>query len=428
MALPRKSVLFSALCLALLVGFVLAGHDHAHEHGHEHEHAESLTGVDVGKLSLDELDAQLQTCPIVKDLNAAKHAHHAAAPSSLTARLFAVLFPGSPAVNALLATLYISGPPNFLLALCPTNIDPASLSVMVAFAVGGLLGDTLFHLLPEIFVGEDHDESVKFVLVEPNRNLILGLGILVGFMTFVAMDKGLRIATGGAGHDHSHGHGDAHSHSEDKAISTGVDATDSVVKSRKKGSEDKGAVVANAVENTEKEINPSVKLGGYLNLIADFTHNITDGLAMSASFYASPTIGATTTVAVFFHEIPHEVGDFALLIQSGFSKRAAMGSQFITALGALLGTLIGIAIQEFGSPNSDVPMGRNEGLWGTSLTWGDMLLPFTAGTFLYVGTVAVIPELLETGPNKAQELKKTLIQFTAVAVGAGIMLYISWHD
>lgn len=100
---------------------------------------------------------------------------------------------------------------------------------------------------------------------------------------------------------------------------------------------------------------------------ADFTHNITDGLAMSASFYASPTIGATTTVAVFFHEIPHEVGDFALLIQSGFSKRAAMGSQFITALGALLGTLIGIAIQEFGGPSSDVPMGRNEGLWGTSL-------------------------------------------------------------
>jgi zinc transporter 7 len=57
-----------------------------------------------------------------------------------------------------------------------------------------------------------------------------------------------------------------------------------------------------------------------------------------------------------------------------------------------------------------------------------MLLPFTAGTFLYVGTVAVIPELLETGPNKAQELRKTLTQFAAVAAGAGIMLYISWHD
>lgn len=160
---------------------------------------------------------------------------------------------------------------------------------------------------------------------------------------------------------------------------------------------------------------------------ADFTHNITDGLAMSASFYASPTIGATTTVAVFFHEIPHEVGDFALLVQSGFSKRAAMGAQFVTAVGALLGTLIGIAVQEYGgNSGSGAPMGMDEGLWGTSLSWGDMLLPFTAGTFLYVGTVAVIPELLETGPNKAAELRKTLVQFAAIAVGAGIMLYISW--
>lgn len=57
-----------------------------------------------------------------------------------------------------------------------------------------------------------------------------------------------------------------------------------------------------------------------------------------------------------------------------------------------------------------------------------MLLPFTAGTFLYVGTVAVIPELLETGPNKGVEIRKTLAQFAAVALGAGVMLYISWGD
>lgn len=175
---------------------------------------------------------------------------------------------------------------------------------------------------------------------------------------------------------------------------------------------------------------------------ADFTHNITDGLAMSASFYASPTIGATTTVAVFFHEIPHEVGDFALLVQSGFSKRAALGAQFVTAVGALLGTVIGIAVQEFGGSSSAEATGGAEALWqpshgrgglmGTSLTWGDMLLPFTAGTFLYVGTVAVIPELLETsldkaGSSKATELRKTLVQFAAIAAGAGIMLYISWQ-
>jgi len=383
-----------------------------------------FSGKTVADLSLEELDEQLQQCSVVQSLTADKLSKLNDTPSLLS-RAFGVLFPGSPAVNAILATLYISGPPNFLLALCPPNIDPSSLSVMVAFAVGGLMGDTLFHLLPEIFLGEDEPERARLVLVEPNRNLLLGVAILVGFMTFVAMDKGLRIATGGAGHSHDHG---GHSHAEAKAegASSAVEKTGEL-KSRKKKANGAGPT-GGAADKTDKEMNPSVKLAGYLNLIADFTHNITDGLAMSASFYASPTIGATTTVAVFFHEIPHEVGDFALLVQSGFSKKAAMGAQFVTALGALLGTLIGIAVQELGSGSGDGAMARNAGLWGTSLTWGDMLLPFTAGTFLYVGTVAVIPELLETGPNKMAELRKTLVQFAAIAVGAGIMLYISWHD
>lgn len=201
----------------------------------------------------------------MQHLSAAKQAHHDAQPSSLTTRLFAVLFPGSPAVNALLATLYISGPPNFLLALCPTNIDPASLSVMVAFAVGGLLGDTLFHLLPEIFVGDDDPERAKFVLVEPNRNLVLGLAIMVGFMVFVAMDKGLRIATAGSagGHSHSHSHVLELDESAPAAAATGVDGASGSVKSRKGK---KGAKELAVVEE-KKEINPSVKLGGYLNLM-----------------------------------------------------------------------------------------------------------------------------------------------------------------
>ena len=191
--------------------------------------------------------------------------------STLVSRIFAVLFPGSPAVNALLATLYISGPPNFLLALCPPNIDPASLSVMVAFAVGGLMGDTLFHLLPEIFVGEDSHDRARFVLVEPNRNLLLGAAILVGFLTFVAMDKGLRIATGGAGHDHGHGHVHSHGESEsssvaDGALSTAIDQTSTKgAKSRKKDGTAKKQPNGHVPE--VKEVSQSVKLAGYLNLM-----------------------------------------------------------------------------------------------------------------------------------------------------------------
>ena len=104
-----------------------------------------------------------------------------------------------------------------------------------------------------------------------------------------------------------------------------------------------------------------------------------------------------------------------------------MGLQFVTALGCVIGTFIGIAVQETGkgSRGSDFST-ESAGLFGTSLGWGDLLLPWTAGTFLYVGTVGVIPELLETGKDSSVELRKTLAQFLAIAAGAGIMLSISW--
>ena len=432
---------------------------------------------------------------------------------------------------------------------------------MVAFAVGGLLGDTIFHLLPEIFLGEASPEHARFVLVEPNKNLLLGVAIMVGFVTFVAMDKALRISTGGQGsHDHDHGTTinvmEKEQASSSAGGSTGAQfaTTSGDLRSRKTnttgplgvcGDSDlpvlpnklleeiltddeperckkwiravlekapesyiTQVVLWRAYENqlkgfgkslisptefimkvhdvfdvaqlqninlqtshgTDKQYiikgvkprvaaipvnernvgsglpdasaasdplftnipstsistssSPSIRLSAYLNLIADFTHNITDGLAISSSFYASPTLGATTTVAVFFHEIPHEVGDFALLIQSGFSKSRAMGAQFVTAIGALLGTCLGIAVQELGKSRTslDEINGRNVGLLGTSLGWGDLLLPFTAGTFLYVGTVAVIPDLLETGDDRGSEVRRTTKQFLAMALGAGIML------
>ncbi|KAL1297168.1 hypothetical protein AAFC00_004742 [Neodothiora populina] len=387
--------------------------------------------VGVGKLSTEEIEQQLQHCPLIEALNEHKLATTPQT-SGFTARLFTVLFPASPAINTLLSVLYISGPPNFLLAFCPPDIDPSSLSVMVAFAVGGLLGDTLFHLLPEIFLGEDSPEHVRFVMVEPNKNLLLGVAIMVGLLSFVALDKTLRIATGGeVGHDHSHSHASIEAKTEEKtgalssASSTGTvrDPLSGEMRQRKSGDT---TTTSKAHVLPEKEVNPSAKLGGYLNIIADFTHNITDGLAIASSFYASPTVGATTTVAIFFHEVPHEVGDFALLIQNGFSKKAAIGAQFLTAAGALVGALAGIAIQELGG-SSEGAVAAGAGLFGTSLQLGDLLLPWTAGTFLYVGTVAVIPELLETGPNKLAETKKTLTQFAAMALGAGIMLAISWN-
>ena len=64
-----------------------------------------------------------------------------------------------------------------------------------------------------------------------------------------------------------------------------------------------------------------IKVAGYLNLAADFTHNFTDGLAIGASFLAGRNIGIVTTVTVLLHEVPHEIGDYAILIQSGCDRK-----------------------------------------------------------------------------------------------------------
>lgn len=67
--------------------------------------------------------------------------------------------------------------------------------------------------------------------------------------------------------------------------------------------------------------NADIKVSGYLNLAADFTHNFTDGLAIGASFLVGPAVGTVTTITILLHEVPHEIGDFAILVQSGCTKR-----------------------------------------------------------------------------------------------------------
>lgn len=75
---------------------------------------------------------------------------------------------------------------------------------------------------------------------------------------------------------------------------------------------------------------------------------------MAASFYSSPLIGATTTLACFAHEIPHEIADYSILIRSGFTKREAMQSQFLTAVGAFVSSppsLVPLLLYTCGGPS-----------------------------------------------------------------------------
>lgn len=308
--------------------------------------------------------------------------------------------------------------------------------------LGGLLGDVFLHLLPHAFLGE-HEEGhshshTAVVEIDNKKNVLIGLGIFGGFFFFFVMDKMMRVLNGGGGHDHGHGHSHSHSHhhkEEDNKKESDKDSQQHVEHEglrQRKGTKEQDKDKEEDKEEKEKghQQDSSIKLSAYLNLFADFTHNMTDGLAMAASFYASPAVGATTAVAVFFHEIPHEVGDYAILIQSGFSKQRAMLAQFTTAIGAFLGTFIGIFIQEASlvSSSSSHIEKDHVGLFGTDLHWGDLVIPFTAGGFLYIATVGVVPELLNVSGKVQKDKRQAFAEFTSMLVGLGLMTMIAWNE
>ncbi|WVQ97044.1 hypothetical protein IAU59_004154 [Kwoniella sp. CBS 9459] len=364
-------------------------------------------------------------------------------------KVFATLFPfESPAWNSILATFYISSIPNFILLAVPATLEPSSLNTMISFATGGLLGDVFLHLVPHSFFGEGHEEGGRSVVVEEKRNIVIGGAIFLGFAAFFVLDKTMRVLNSSAGnegghshsHSHSHSHGNDHgpsSHGTSSAVSTSSTAGgSSELRSRKSPedvlsttpsapSETKNLDGGDIATGTQKEVNASLKLSAYLNLFGDFTHNITDGLAMAASFYSSPALGAVTTIATFCHEIPHEIADYSILIKSGFTKSQAMGSQFFTAVGAFVGTFLGIWIAETsGAGNKDVVIQVGEGLFGTSVGAGELVIPMTAGGFLYIASVSVIPELLAESRSAKQALK----EYAAMAFGVFCMAVIAWNE
>ena len=114
----------------------------------------------------------------------------------------------------------------------------------------------------------------------------------------------MRVLNFSAGSEEGHSHSHSHSHAPSTGKSTALSTSEGELRSRKSPA-DVTSIPSSAPP--AEEINPSLRLSAYLNLFGDFTHNITDGLAMAASFYTSPALGAVTTIATFCHEIPHEV-------------------------------------------------------------------------------------------------------------------------
>ncbi|OCH94394.1 Zinc/iron permease [Obba rivulosa] len=396
--------------------------------------------ADTAKTPLAVTDADISQCAPVQQLGALKRELEAAQ-SPVMRQVFAWLFPFGPGWNSVLGTFYISSVPNFILAFIPAEINPNTLNTMTAFATGGLLSDVFLHLVPHSFMGEHQDGGVHFVMVEEKRNILIGLGIFVGFASFFIMEKTLRVLGSEDGHSsHSHSHSQPHAEKpvvNGNGLASGVSTTLTTNDLRSRGAqspENLAPADSDGQAASKTGAQPS-KLSAYLNLFGDFVHNITDGLAMAASFYSSPLIGATTTLACFAHEIPHEIADYSILVRSGFTKKQAMQSQFLTAVGAFVrhGTFMGIGIHNLSAAGdvageaSDLGAAIRQtaaGLLGTTVQLADLVIPFVAGGFMYIGAVAVLPTLLEESKSGKQALR----EFAAMAFGVGCMFLVAWNE
>lgn len=319
-------------------------------------------------------------------------------------------------VHSLGSTLLISAAPFFILFAIPldnTEEMQPRLKTLLAFASGGLLGDAFLHLIPHAIQphhhhgdgdhGHGHSHGHSHGEEEGHgHDMRVGLWVLAGIIVFLAVEKGVRLIKkdSAGGHGHSHG-----APAVKKAKTTPPPSPSK--KDAKQGDKKSKKEVAEAAKDkgkaTKKEPKKEdIKIAGYLNLAADFTHNFTDGLAIGASYLAGNSIGIVTTITILLHEVPHEIGDFAILVKSGCSKKKAMLLQLTTAVGALAGTVL--ALLGSGSDAAE--------------SW---VLPFTAGGFIYIATVSVIPELLEESTKLWQSLK----EIAALLAGVGMMVIIA---
>lgn len=143
------------------------------------------------------------------------------------------------------------------------------------------------------------------------------------------------------------------------------------------------------------------KILGYQNLAGDSVHNFIDGLIIVSAFSVSIELGMVVSLSVILHEIPQEIGDFGVLLYSGFSKKKALLFNFLSALLAVLGVLLGYFL-----------ISKTENII-------NYLLPLAAGGFIYIASADLIPEL-----HREENLKKSFSAFALFIIAVGLMFFL----
>lgn len=233
---------------------------------------------------------------------------------------------------------------------------------MLSLAAGALMATSFLHLLPEAFESEAGAHE-------------LFLTLLVGLLFFFLLDK---AELWHHGHEHGHGHGHAHGHNHGHAPNEGHDHAHS----------------AHSNEESPR--------GQWAVLAGDSVHCFGDGILIASAFIADMRLGVIAALAVLAHEIPHHMGDLAVLRQGSSSRQAAIlkvsMAGAITALGGAVGYVLVDALHD----------------------WLPYFLVVASSSFVYVALADLIPQL-----QKRLTARETAAQILWLSVGIGMVVLVS---
>ncbi|MFX1470698.1 MAG: ZIP family metal transporter [Promethearchaeota archaeon] len=251
----------------------------------------------------------------------------------------------------------------FMISMKENTLDKI-LFILVAFATGTILATALFDLIPESL---HHLEELNADGAGVAESLLFTF-IIIGFVIFFVIERFIYWF-----------HGHAHQKEEKFVCYDGITVGNDVALIR--GS--------------------NIKNFALLNLMGDGLHNFLDGIIIMVAFLNGMRNGVIITLAVLFHELPQEIGDFGILVYGGFTKKRALFFNFLSAMIALLGGLLALILSD------------------TIEIFNLFFLAFSGGGFLYIATTELMPELL-----KEKNLKKSIIQAAIFICGLILIMLL----
>ena len=262
------------------------------------------------------------------------------------------------------AAIISSAPiPIFILIVIFNIKNVKILDIMSSFAAGALIGDVFLHNLPEINENESelniYDDNNKLISIIHDLFSKNELLVCWGILSLFLFEKFINYYE-----QNNDNHNNANSHKSQH---------------KEEKSHDHAHNHSNIV----------------VSLIGDFIHNFTDGMAIGAGFNRNLKTGVSLALSIFFHEIPHEVGDFSYLLKQNMDIANAIISQMITSIGSFCGVYLSFIFGE---------------------KYSDKIISFASGAFLYLAINTIMGDL-----KNSKSIIHNLLQGIAFIFGVYVL-------